>query len=57
MAALIDVARNRGLEKMEGFVLAANQPMLRLARRLGFVVAPDPDDRSLRICRLRLAAG
>jgi hypothetical protein len=42
---------------MEGFVLAVNQPMLRLARRLGFSVSPDPDDPSLRICRLRLAAG
>jgi len=28
--------------------------MLRLARRLGFVVAPDPEDGAVRICRLRL---
>ena len=39
---------------MEGFVLAANKPMLKLAARVGFSVAPDPDDRSVRICRLRL---
>jgi acetyltransferase len=54
MTALIDAAKARGLTEMEGFVLAANQPMLRLARRLGFSIASDPDDRSLRICRLRL---
>jgi RimJ/RimL family protein N-acetyltransferase len=54
MAALIDAAKRRGLREMEGFVLAENKPMLRLAARLGFGVAPDPDDRTIRICRLRL---
>jgi hypothetical protein len=29
---------------------------LRLAQRLGFTVAPDPDDGAIRICRLDLAA-
>jgi RimJ/RimL family protein N-acetyltransferase len=56
MRALIDAARRRGLAQMEGFVLAANQPMLRLARRVGFSVAPDPDDPSVRVCRLPLRA-
>ena len=56
MTALIDSARRRGLTEMEGFVLAANQPMLRLAARLGFHIEPDPEDRSVRICRLRLDA-
>ena len=51
---LIDAARNRGLKLMEGFVLAENQPMLRLAKRLGFTIAPDPEDRTVRTCRLRL---
>jgi acetyltransferase len=55
MTALIDSARKRGLRTMEGFVLAVNEPMLRLARRIGFSVAPDPDDRAIRICRLDLA--
>ena len=41
---------------MEGFVLAENQPMLRLARRLGFSVERDPDDASVRVCRLPLRA-
>src|SRR5688572_25006794 len=36
MNTLIDEARRRGLKEMEGFVLAQNQPMLRLAKRLGF---------------------
>jgi hypothetical protein len=39
---------------MEGFVLAKNQPMLKLATRLGFSISPDPEDASIRICRLRL---
>ena len=46
MHALIDVARARGLATMEGSVLATNTRMLRFARRLGFRVEHDPDDRS-----------
>lgn len=55
MTALIAEAKRRGLAEMEGFVLAENKPMLRLAARLGFAVAPDPDDNAIRLCRLRLA--
>ena len=55
MTILIDSARRRGLEMMEGFVLAVNKPMLGVARRLGFSVAHDPDDGARRICRLNLA--
>jgi RimJ/RimL family protein N-acetyltransferase len=54
LAALIDAARQRGLKEMEGFVLAANKPMLGLAARVGFGISIDPDDRSIRLCRLRL---
>jgi acetyltransferase len=54
MTALIDEAARRGLKEMEGFVLTQNQPMLRLARRLGFSVESDPDDASVRICRRAL---
>jgi len=54
MNALIDAAKRQGMKEMGGFVLAVNQPMLRLARRLGFSIAPDPDDASVRICRLQL---
>jgi RimJ/RimL family protein N-acetyltransferase len=56
LAALIDAAKARGMSEMEGFVLATNQPMLRLARRLGFSIAPDPDDARVRLCRLRFAS-
>ena len=49
--------QRRGLKVMEGFVLAENQSMLRLARRLGFTIAPDPEDRAVRICRLQLGGG
>jgi acetyltransferase len=54
MNALIGAARRRGLADMEGFVLAANKPMLRLASGLGFSVAPDPDDSTVRLCHLHL---
>jgi len=54
MTALIGAAKRRGLLEMEGYVLASNQPMLRLASRLGFTIARDPDDPSVLICRLRL---
>jgi acetyltransferase len=56
MTTLIDAARRRGLAQMEGFVLSVNQPMLKLARRMGFTIAADPDDASVRICRLPLAS-
>lgn len=54
MRLIIDAARQRGLKQMEGFILASNQPMLGLARRMGFTVAADPEDASVRICRLPL---
>ena len=55
MRTLIDAARARGLQTMDGFVLSINQPMLRLARRLGFTIGADPDDPTVRLCRLPLA--
>jgi RimJ/RimL family protein N-acetyltransferase len=56
MTALIEEAAQRGMKEMEGFVLASNHPMLRLADRLGFSVVVDPEDGAIRICRLRLSA-
>ena len=53
MKRLIEAARGRGVKLIEGFVLAENASMLRLAVRLGFSIAADPEDRALRICRLR----
>jgi RimJ/RimL family protein N-acetyltransferase len=55
LTALINAAKARGLTEMDGYVLAMNQPMLRLARRLGFTITSDPEDGAVRICRLRLA--
>ena len=52
---LIASATARGLRCMEGYVLAINTPMRRLARRLGFVDRPCPDDASLRVMSMRLA--
>lgn len=54
MHAIIDAAGRRGLKEMEGFILAVNQPMLRLASRMGFTVSRDPEDPSVRQCRLAL---
>jgi RimJ/RimL family protein N-acetyltransferase len=54
MTALIAAAKRRGLKDMEGFVLAENKSMLRLAARMGFTSSPDPEDRTVRICRLPL---
>lgn len=56
MKTLSDAARRRGLQVMEGFVLAENESMLRLAKKLGFGIAPDPEGRAVRICRLPLSA-
>ena len=54
LTALIEAAKQRGLKEMEGFVLAANKSMLGLAARVGFSISVDPDDRSIRLCHLRL---
>lgn len=50
MLSIMDVARDRGLNEMEGLVLARNQPMLRLVQRLGFSVGPYPDDPDFKLC-------
>jgi RimJ/RimL family protein N-acetyltransferase len=55
MKALIRDARARGLKRMDGYVLAANRPMLELARRLGFSVGPSEEGPSVRLVRLELA--
>jgi acetyltransferase len=49
MEALIRVARERGLDTMEGLVLASNRTMLRFARALGFEVRPMTDDPTTRL--------
>ena len=57
MRELIQAAGERGLRRMEGFVLAGNTNMLDLARRLGFTVITDPHDVTVRVVRLDLMTG
>ncbi len=44
MQSLMNAARDRGLEIMEGDVLASNRKMLSLCESLGFRLARNPDD-------------
>jgi acetyltransferase len=44
MRLLITAARERGLKRMIGEVLASNSKMLHFVRGLGFRLAADPDD-------------
>lgn len=48
MDVLMDVARAKGLRKMDGEVLKTNHRMLKLAASLGFKVAAHPEDDSVR---------
>ena len=47
MDELIDTARSHGLTRLYGDILALNQPMLKLLRKLGFSVERNPDDATL----------
>jgi acetyltransferase len=55
MEALMDAARARGLETMEGFVLGSDHKMLKLMESLGFSIATDPEDPSMKHVTRRLA--
>lgn len=44
MLSLIDAARARGMRRMEAFILASNDKMIKFARQLGFDVRRDADD-------------
>jgi acetyltransferase len=57
MEALIRIARERGLERMEGLVLSSNRTMLRFARALGFEVRPMADDPTTRLIVKQLRHG
>jgi acetyltransferase len=52
--AIVDAASRRGLQAMEGFILAVNHPLLRLAHRLGCTIDREPEDASVCLCRLSL---
>lgn len=57
LGILIANARAQGLRCMEGYVLALNTPMRRLAQRLGFTDRQCPDDATTRLVRLDLTSG
>lgn len=48
MSSLMDVARDRGLKRVEGEVMRANQSMLKLMARLGFEIKTSADDDSVK---------
>jgi hypothetical protein len=48
---LIQCARERGFERMEGYVLATNMRMLDLARRLGFAETASDEGPAIRTVR------
>jgi acetyltransferase len=54
MRGLIVCAKRRGLERLEGTVLRANEPMHAFVRSLGFTIADDPDDATQVIATLSL---
>jgi acetyltransferase len=55
MQQLIEYARAAGTAEIFGTVLAENTGMLQMCRQLGFTVAPDPEDLTVRKVVLRLA--
>jgi acetyltransferase len=48
---LMQCARERGFERMEGYVLATNTRMLRLAKRLGFTEMASSEGPTVRMVR------
>jgi len=44
----MDIARNKGLSRIEGEVLKNNASMLKLMKRLGFTATVNPDDSSIK---------
>jgi len=55
MQKLIEIARNRSLEVMEGQVLANNYRMLELMTSLNFKVSNDPTDNGIKVVRTNLS--
>jgi acetyltransferase len=54
MFSLMDLARDKGLKRMEGEVLARNHAMMSLVTNLGFDVSASEDDPSIRRVAMRL---
>jgi acetyltransferase len=49
MRSIMEVARDKGLSRIEGLVLANNPGMLKLMRSLGFTVQPFAEDPDFRL--------
>ena len=54
MTSLMEVARDRGLERMDGQVLGNNFKMLELIKSFNFRITTDPDDTSIKQVEARL---
>lgn len=54
MGVLIETARNKGLEYMNGIFLSNNDRMLKFVQSLGFVLSNDPEDNSVKVGVLSL---
>jgi RimJ/RimL family protein N-acetyltransferase len=52
---LIDAAPGHQFRRMDGYVMARNTPMRRLAKKLGFVDEKSEDDPTMRVVSLSLA--
>ena len=55
MQTILEYARSEGLQRVEGQVLNENTTMLTMCRKLGFAIAPDPNDAGSCVVRLELA--
>ena len=54
MDLIIRYARSEKLRCIEGQVLQENTTMLDMCRQLGFQIADEPNDRAMKVVRLRL---
>jgi GNAT superfamily N-acetyltransferase len=54
LETLMRTARARGFARMEGYILASNAAMLRLAKRLGFERVPSPEGPAVALVRREL---
>ncbi len=54
MHKLMEIARDRGFEKMEGEILSNNFKMIDLIKSLGFEISNDPDDPGIKLAELKL---
>ena len=57
MQKLMEIARDRGLERMDGQVLSSNARMLNLMKSLGFRIGHDPEDSAVKRVEIGLQQG